>query len=171
MVHPPPPDCSVDEVSRAELDLGYRLTRVAAWVTARKAKYTAGAAIVLVDGNNQMLLVKQRYRERDRWGLPSGFQNRRESPVAAALRELKQETGVAVPIEALTFRSVCKQSWFAHFESLYEVKLDYTPTLKAKFSRYGEIVTAGWHQVDNLPPLTLPATHSIERHWGPSRGH
>ena len=63
-------------------------------VKAMTPRYTMGALLVLRDTEDRLLLVHQRYTRA--WALPGGLVNRHEWPEAAAARELREETGLAV---------------------------------------------------------------------------
>jgi 8-oxo-dGTP pyrophosphatase MutT (NUDIX family) len=58
------------------------------------------SAVVLFDEAGQVLLVHQNYGRR-RWSLPGGIVERDESPHAAAVREVEEETGLSVELQHL----------------------------------------------------------------------
>jgi 8-oxo-dGTP pyrophosphatase MutT (NUDIX family) len=60
-----------------------------------------GAAAVILDGQGRVLLVKHNYG-RHNWELPGGLAEERESLAETAIREVREETGLAVRAEALT---------------------------------------------------------------------
>ena len=72
---------------------GYRLAHAARklWWRLRKPVLT-GCRIVARDDEGRVLLVRHSYGTR-RWMLPGGGVGRGEDPIAAALRELREETG------------------------------------------------------------------------------
>jgi len=56
---------------------------------------TPVVAVVARDENNKVLLIKRKLEPgKGEWALPSGFMELEESPEQAALRELKEETGI-----------------------------------------------------------------------------
>ena len=58
--------------------------------------------VVAIDSRQQMLLVKRKVEPKiGQWCLPGGFMELGESPEQAALRELKEETGLSARIELL----------------------------------------------------------------------
>jgi ADP-ribose pyrophosphatase YjhB (NUDIX family) len=60
------------------------------------------ACVVVTDGQQQILLVKRAAQpRRDQWRLPGGFMDLGESPEQAALRKLKEDTGLRGKIELL----------------------------------------------------------------------
>ena len=55
-----------------------------------------GAFVVVVDASNQkIVLVKHSYGER-KWGLPGGGLENGENPTDGAIREVREETGLAI---------------------------------------------------------------------------
>ena len=57
-----------------------------------------GVSLVVFNQENKILLLEHVFHPKSPWGLPSGWLKRRESPVAGALRELKEETGLEAEI-------------------------------------------------------------------------
>lgn len=62
------------------------------------------AGVLLFNEKNELLIVKPNYR--DKWLLPGGVVEERESPKAAAIRELKEETGLDIDADKLEFAAV-----------------------------------------------------------------
>ncbi len=54
---------------------------------------------MVVNAADELLLVKPLFPPR-RWGLPGGKVGKRETPHAAAVREVREETGIEVEVEA-----------------------------------------------------------------------
>jgi 8-oxo-dGTP pyrophosphatase MutT (NUDIX family) len=67
-----------------------------AWWWVRRARLRA-AKCVLTHGG-AVLLVRHTYGDRLRWDLPGGLVRRREQPLAAARRELREELGVELDV-------------------------------------------------------------------------
>ena len=71
--------------------------------------YAAAGAVVLTE-HNDLLVVKERYRNLDRldfYKLPGGLLDAGEHIAAAAVREVREETGIEAEFEALTcFRHI-----------------------------------------------------------------
>jgi 8-oxo-dGTP diphosphatase len=55
-------------------------------------KKRMGAGIILLDSSKRVLIVKPTYK--DHWEIPGGVVEKDESPLAATLRELQEETGL-----------------------------------------------------------------------------
>ena len=81
-----------DPLLRLAFRAGYRVLRVW-WFAARPT--VRGVKCVLVrDG--EVLLVRHTYGNRRRWELPGGGVKRRERPLDAARREIREELGIEV---------------------------------------------------------------------------
>ncbi len=62
------------------------------------------AAVLFTDKQHNVLLVKPNYR--DTWNLPGGVIDEYESPLDAAVREVKEELGLTLDRTTLQFSSV-----------------------------------------------------------------
>ena len=69
-------------------------------------KVSMGAVAVIVDLRGRILLAHHPYRRRP-WGLPGGLVGRREQPVEAVARELREELGVAAAVGPLLYAETC----------------------------------------------------------------
>lgn len=155
---------------RHRIEVPHGLLRVAAWLTRRW--FTAGACAVVINGDDEMLLVKSRLRA-NAWGLPGGFLKRRESPEEALRRELAEEIGLRGTYQIQTVDQYLQERT-SHLEFLYQVRLE--RGFVAAPQDPVEIADARWFDPDELPPL-LPeaelALHKAHQHGAlnPSRRH
>lgn len=62
------------------------------------------AAVLLPDIDGKLLIVKPNYR--DTWNLPGGTVGEHESPLSAAVREVREELGIKIDPSRLQFRAV-----------------------------------------------------------------
>jgi 8-oxo-dGTP pyrophosphatase MutT (NUDIX family) len=81
-----------DPLLRLAFRAGYRVLRVW-WFVARPN--VKGVKCVLTH-DDDVLLVRHTYGDRDRWELPGGGVKRREEPLDAARREIEEELGIEV---------------------------------------------------------------------------
>lgn len=99
----------------------------------------------------QVLLIKQ-FAHHDRWGIPKGHVNGTESHEECALREVREETGVAVvlggrlPDVYTSFKHEDKtvMSWFAQPTGDDEPKHDDPDS---------EVADARWFDIGELPDI------------------
>jgi 8-oxo-dGTP pyrophosphatase MutT (NUDIX family) len=63
--------------------------------------WTGGVRVVVLDGEGKLLLVKQRHEGRDIWMLPGGAIEEGETSAEAAIREVKEETGLDIKVGRL----------------------------------------------------------------------
>lgn len=120
---------------------------------------TPRARLVVKSEDGKLLLVKP-WLGGGRWGFPGGGVGRGESYEAAALRELKEETGIKADVgdlEALfTLRSA------GHNETVFLLTVKKTD-LPTKSPRKFEIEDMGWFSPDSLPRLEPLAQKIVDR--------
>ena len=67
--------------------------------------WIGGVRVVILDKENRILMVKQHHDEKDIWMVPGGGIEEGESSMAAAVREMKDETGLDVEIDRLIWHT------------------------------------------------------------------
>lgn len=60
--------------------------------------WIGGVRVVVLDKDNRILMVKQHHEDKDIWMVPGGRIEEGESSMAAAIREMNEETGMEVEI-------------------------------------------------------------------------
>lgn len=65
------------------------------------SKFIVGISGVVLNDKNEVLLLRHRFWREGVWGLPSGYANRNESLPACFAREVLEETGYRINVEAL----------------------------------------------------------------------
>ncbi len=65
------------------------------------SKFSVSVAGVFMTAGGKVLLARHVFRHSYPWGLPAGFLVAGEAPEAGALRELKEETGLAARVDRI----------------------------------------------------------------------
>jgi ADP-ribose pyrophosphatase YjhB (NUDIX family) len=124
-----------------------------------RARFTAGSLVIVLNENEELLLVRNRYRERGAFSLPGGFIRYRELPAEAAQRELREEASLVLPIEAFLAIATYEQPWAAHIDNLFVCRID-----RFAIGRRGhleEIRSAQWVALSSFPPLNRGAAYAL----------
>lgn len=110
--------------------------------------YTVGSVCVIQSDDNQVVLIRQRYR--DRWGLPGGLLARQEQASEAAQREVREEIGIAV--ELLGEPAVFVDPQVRRVDVIYRARLtgDAGSNLRPVSV---EISAVAWFPLDALPEV------------------
>ena len=58
--------------------------------------WTGGVRVIILDDENRMLMVKQHHEDHDIWMVPGGGIEAGENAAEAAVREVKEETGLEI---------------------------------------------------------------------------
>jgi len=64
------------------------------------ARFIVGASAVIMDGEGRVLLFHHTYRPKHAWGLPGGFLKRGENAPITLTREVAEESGMAIDVDA-----------------------------------------------------------------------
>ncbi len=112
---------------------------------------------VIVRCENDILLIRSSFGHQD-WSLPGGGVKKNELLVAAAARELREETGVK--LEAADFKEIGTaylprtQKWPRAHITFFFVEVTKKPALHV--TRWHEIMEADWFNEAQLPEKRSP---------------
>ncbi|MGA4475836.1 NUDIX hydrolase [Ectopseudomonas chengduensis] len=104
-----------------------------------KKKGTKRRATVIYRRDEKILFVRKR---KSKWNLPGGRVEQGESPIQAALREMKEETGLSV--DQLRYVSTYQEDNVVHF--LFEAR----PKTTQKPRPHNEIEDCRWIRAKHL---------------------
>jgi 8-oxo-dGTP pyrophosphatase MutT (NUDIX family) len=116
---------------------------------------TLGVKTLVINANFEVLLVEHTYI--DGWHLPGGGVGRGETPKAAAIRELREETGVIATGPDLELLTIYTHQIYgaSDYPVLYLVKnFEIMPNPPSS----PEIKHAQWFALDQLPLNTTEST-------------
>ncbi|GGK26535.1 hypothetical protein GCM10010124_19010 [Pilimelia terevasa] len=126
--------------------------------------YVVGAVVLLHDADRPGRLLLLRQPPGRGWTLPAGLLKKGEEPRRGAARELAEETGIALPPDALRPANpnamVHTRGWI---DLVFEAAVPadgVRPVVDG-----AEVLEAAWHEVADLPPLTV-ATARLLGHYG-----
>lgn len=135
---------------RPLIDLAYRLRRRALALVGWR---TRGVKVIAFDASGRVLLVRHRYGRSDLWMLPGGGIARGEAPIAAAVRELMEETGCRLDAAAIVGQ------WEARAEGRRDTVWLVRGSTGDRPQIDGvELVEACFFAPDALPAAASPAT-------------
>lgn len=116
-------------------------------------------AFILIDDK---VLLTQRSLEpgKGKWALPGGFVDHDEAPEAAAIREVREETGLRVQIRQL-LTVIPKQD-----DGMADLVIVYSARVVAGQMRAGDDAAAvAWFSRDALPPLVFYPCIALIDQW------
>lgn len=112
-------------------------------------RHRIGVALVAFNEAEQVFMMRHVFHPTAPWGVPGGWLGRGESPAEAALRELKEETGLTAVLGPATYTIYDENP--PHIGIVFLGQLQPGPiTLSA------EIMEVAWFSLDDLPEKMLP---------------
>lgn len=130
------------------------LRRLALSLTRYQRAMTLGVRVAATDAEGRLLLVRHSYLAG--WYLPGGAVDVGETLAEAALRELREETGVSGGAPVLFALYHNRRNHIRDHVALYRVAVAEVP--EAAFTPTREIREAEFFAPQALPPDTSPAT-------------
>lgn len=142
---------------RPLIDVAYRMRRRLLAVVGWR---TGGVKVMVFNREGGLLLVRHIYGRSDLWMLPGGGVGRREAPVAAAVRELAEETGCVLQ------EPVASGVFAAHAEGRRDVVHLFRGTTADQPRVDGvELAEARFFAIGELPESVSPATMRRIEEW------
>jgi 8-oxo-dGTP diphosphatase len=122
---------------------------------------TFAVAAVVTDDAGRVLLCQQRQGRR-RWGLPGGRVRTGESPIRAAIRDIREETGMETEIVELVgiYHLTGGGPSDALPDVLVHVFRGRFQAAEATVNSPGRICRLSWHDAGDLPHPTTPTTRA-----------
>ena len=117
--------------------------------------FGVGAMALVQDESGRILVLEHTYRREAPWGLPGGWLKRAESPESGLAREVFEETGFRVAVEALLVAGFYGRG---QLDLLYRCRVlagSYRPTDETSAHR--------WVLPADLPPLLPNQQHLLKR--------
>src|SRR3989344_8524071 len=109
-------------------------------------QFLVGVTGIIFNDNNEVLIFKHSYRDKDHWSLPGGYIKGKEHPKEGLEREIKEESGLVVSAdERLKLRTDRNSS---------RIDLTYIGTfIGGEFIPSSEVMDMGLFSFDELPRL------------------
>jgi len=119
--------------------------------------FMVGAMALIEDERGRMLVVEHTYRRQVPWGLPGGWLKQAESPEAGLAREVLEETGLRIRVDALLAVDFWGKS---QMDLLYRCTVE-----SGTYQSSDETGLHRWALPHELPEL-LPNQHALLRKAG-----
>lgn len=123
------------------------------------------AAVAFIHNNSEVLLVRRAMEpEKGKWALPGGYVDANEDPRHAAIREVKEETGLEVAITRLLDVIFIPPSNGEN--SVRPIVIIFEATvIKGKIQPQDDVDKVEWFTPDNLPELAFKSTYQTIQQW------
>ena len=135
---------------RAIIQSAYLLRRIVLRVLRLR---TTGVKVMLFNEADELLLIRNAYGDSGQYLLPGGGVSRRESPAAAAIREVREEIGIELdrvePVWTYKSNSEGKRDTI----HLFKAKTSARPEIDGR-----EVIEARFFALGALPSRVSPAT-------------
>jgi ADP-ribose pyrophosphatase YjhB (NUDIX family) len=119
--------------------------------------FMVGAMALIQDEHGRILVLEHTYRQAIPWGLPGGWLKHAESPEAGLVREVFEETGLRISVDALLGADFWGRG---QLDLLYRCSID-----SGTFTPSDETASHQWLAPSELPEL-LPNQFALLRKTG-----
>lgn len=120
-----------------------------------RPRFTAGVIGVVQNEKDEVLLVEHVFHVPDAWGLPGGWIERRESPLDALKRELREELGLQVEVLQPLLIQPAYRSTHLDIAFVCRAKNDVQHVC-------AELLDYRWAAPDDLPPMPFFHRAAVE---------
>lgn len=110
-----------------------------------EARFTVTVGAVITDERERVLLLQHHFRAGSGWGIPGGFVQVGEQPLAALRRELREEIGLEITAAEIVFVRTLKS--YQQLEIIFRGRAQ-----GHVVPRSFEVGRAAWFALDELPP-------------------
>ena len=107
------------------------------------------------NGHREVLLIQRKNDPyKGKWALPGGFIEMDETLLEAAVRELREETGLNIPVmeQFRTFDAIGRDP---RHRTISTVFIGNTGNVSGRLRASSDASKVGWHSIDKLPDLAF----------------
>lgn len=124
------------------------------------------AAVVFIERSGKVLLVRRAFDpERGKWALPAGYIDYGEHPAKAAIREVREETGLTVAIAGLLDVQGGATEFGASIVIVYAARV-----VDGVAQALDDAEEVGWFgRSDPLPEIAFASTRTMLEAWRSGR--